>query len=140
LLVTRASRRDHDEIRAFYAEQEWDDVKDGTFFIARRGPIIGALCLITLEPDVTLVEDVLVHRDHRGVGIGARLVEAAMNNKGGTMYLCCHDERIDFYERLGFRKIDQNDLPASAQSFWREDGALKEEYEPDHVHHFMRAR
>ncbi len=140
MLVTRASRRDTDEIRAFYDGLEWGDVKDGTFFIARQGPIIGALCLIALEPDVTLVEDVLVHPDHRGRGIGTRLVEAAMNNKGGPMYLCCHDERLAFYERLGFRRIDQDDLPESARRFWRDDGALKDSYPPDHVHHFMRAR
>lgn len=144
MFITRASRRDLKEIEGFYDEHEWfeggeePDLKRGTTFIARQGPIIGCVRLIEIQPNQLAVEDVLVHRDHRAKGIGTNLMQAAMNSRGGTLYLCCHEGTPPFYERFGFELIDFKAQPDSVQAYWRAEKAYPTP--ADHVHLFMRAR
>lgn len=87
-----------------------------TYLAVRWGIPVGTatLCwdpLADVGPDhagLAVVEDVVVHPAHRGVGIGAALVHAAV-----TRHLAGHprarvvlmtDEAVDFYLRLGFRR------------------------------------
>lgn len=140
MLITRATRHDRDDIESFYATQQWGDthVADGVSFVAREGAIVGALTLIEVEPQTVIVEDVLVDRERRGNGIGTQLMKAAMSSRGGTMFLSCHVERLDFYRRLGFADLGFERLPAPVQKFMRDDGSYP--FTDDHVHYFMKAR
>jgi N-acetylglutamate synthase-like GNAT family acetyltransferase len=139
MFVTRATRHDKEDIRALILEYGWEDDKldQGTAFIARDGAVVGTVRLIEVEPQTVIVEDMLVKDGRRGEGIGARLMEAAMNARGGTLYLCTHGETIPFYERFGFARLSFEDQPESVQEFMREDGALDNS---DHEHFFMKAR
>lgn len=141
MFITRASRRDHGDIAEFYAEQEWGDDLDltrGVAFIARQGPIIGAARLIEVSPQTVIVEDVVVHKEHRNGGIGAQLMRAAMNSRGGSLYLCCHADVIPFYERFGFAAVPFEEMPEAAQEYFRQTG--DHPTEPGHVHFFLTAR
>jgi predicted N-acetyltransferase YhbS len=139
MFVTRATRHDKEDIRALLLENKWEDDKldQGTAFIARDGAVVGTVRLIEVEPQTVIIEDMLVKDGRRGEGIGARLMEAAMNARGGTLYLCCHGETIPFYERFGFAQLSFEDQPESVQEFMRQDGALDNS---DHEHFFMKAR
>lgn len=140
MLITRATRHDKADIEAFYATHDWQDphLAGATSFVAREGAIVGALSLIEVEPQQVIVEDVLVDPERRGQGLGARLMQAAMNSRGGTLFLSCHTERLGFYRRLGFADVPFEELPPAVQKFMRDDGTYP--FTEDHVHYFMRAR
>jgi GNAT superfamily N-acetyltransferase len=144
VFVTRATRRDLDQVRAFYNDLDWfgdgeePDLSHGVTFMARRGLIIGAARLLELGPQVLALEDVLVHPDHRGKGVGAQLIRAAMNSRGGSFFLSCHDDVLAYYERFGFSVLSFDDLPNEAQSFMEQQGQWPDS--PEHRHYFMRAR
>lgn len=142
MFITRGTRHDKDDIRELLATREWDkaDLNEGKSFIARDGKVIGHVRVVEVEPQVVVVDDVLVVEDRRGNGIGTDLMKAAMLAQGGTMYCCCHEDRIEFYKRLGFELLPNgfDDAPESAQHYWRK----VEDYPtaPDHVHYFLKAR
>jgi N-acetylglutamate synthase-like GNAT family acetyltransferase len=141
MFVTRASRRDHEEIAEFYRDHDWDenfDLAEGVTFIARQGPIVGTARLLEIEPQILIVEDVVVHRDHRRTGIGTQLMSAAMNSRGGSLYLSTHDDTIPFYERLEFSVRDFDELPEPVRAHFRATGDYPSA--PDHVHYFLTAR
>jgi predicted N-acetyltransferase YhbS len=143
VFITRATRHDHDDIRALLATNEWEDdfePKRGKSYIARDGGVIGHLQLVEVEPQMVVIDQVLVLEGKRGKGVGTQLMQAAMNSLGGRLYLCCHEERIAFYERLGFELLANgyDDAPDPVQAFWREiDDWPTEE---GHEHFFMTAR
>lgn len=142
MFITRGTRHDKDDIRDLLATREWDnaDLNEGKSFLARDGKVIGHVRVVEVEPAVVVVDDVMVAEDRRGNGIGTDLMKAAMLAQGGTMYCCCHEDRIAFYERLGFSLLENgfDDAPASAQEYWRK----VDDYPtaPDHVHYFLKAR
>lgn len=142
MFITRATRHDKDDI--FELLREWDDEVDlaeGKAYIARDGNVVGCVRMIEVEPQVVVVDSVYVKEDRRGQGIGAQVMQAAMNSQGGKLFLCCHGDRIAFYERLGFSQLPNgfDDAPASVQSYWRkvDDYPVPENHEE---HFFLTAR
>ena len=140
MFITRATRHDRDDIQQLLAAQGWtdSDLSEGVIYFARDGRVVGCVRLIEVEPQTVVVDDVLVAETHRGQGIGGDLMKAAMNARGGVLYLCCHDEHIAFYEGFGFSQVDSNDLPDAVRAYLDRTGDLNPE--PGHVHHFMTAR
>lgn len=143
MFITRASRHDYDDIRALLETNEWHEdfnPKRGKSYIARDGGVIGHVQLIEVEPQVVAIDQVLVLEERRGNGVGTKLMQAAMNSLGGKLFLCCHEDRIAFYERLGFTLLPNgyDDAPASVQAFWRE---VDDYPTPEgHEHFFLTAR
>ncbi len=140
MFVTRATRHDKSDLAALYERADWTDepLEEGTSFIARDGRIVGAVRVVELEPGTVVIDGVLVEEDRRNEGIGRRLMQAAMNSRGGTMYLCCHAERIAFYSHFGFSEISIDDAPESVRRYWEEHDDYPPE--PGHQHFFMKAR
>jgi GNAT superfamily N-acetyltransferase len=141
LFVTRATRHDRADLEQLYADHDWageHDLKSGTAFIARDGAVVGALRLIEVEPNTLVVDGVLVKEGRRNEGIGRRLMNAAMTSRGGTMYLCCHDDRLRFYGHFGFEQIPVEAAPESVRANWEKTG--DHPTEEGHEHFFMRAR
>ncbi len=143
MFITRATRHDHDDVIALLRTNDWqDDVdfKEGTVFIARDGGVVGCLRLVEVEPQTVVVDNVLVLEERRGNGIGSDLMRAAMNSRGGKLFLCCHEDRIAFYERLGISVLPGGfyDAPVSVQEYWRkvDDFPTPEGLE----HYFLTAR
>lgn len=143
MFITRATRHDFAELQGLLKPSGGDpevDLKEGTAFIARDGGIIGCLRVVEVEPRTVVIDNVLVVEPRRGDGIGTRLMQTAMNSRGGKLYVCCHEERIPFYERLGFALLADGfaDAPASVQEYWRGHGDYPTE--PGHEHFYMTAR
>ena len=142
MFITRANRRDVGDLEEFFTNENWPDpvLDQGVAFIARSGPIIGNVRLIEFETNQLVVEDVVVAEARRGEGIGRQLVQAAMNSRGGTLYLCCHPETKAFYEKFDFSEVPFDELPEAIRNYFEEHGDAPEQLEEGHVHHFMTAR
>ncbi len=141
MLITRATRHDKADVAELLRAHGWDaNLDEGAAFIARDGRVVGCVRLIEVEPRAVVVDDMLVKEDRRGEGIGRRLMQASMNSRGGTMYLCCHEERLAFYRHLGFEDIAYPDAPQSVRDYWQRVGDYPVD-DPDHPEHFfMKAR
>ncbi|MGH2756972.1 MAG: GNAT family N-acetyltransferase [Actinomycetota bacterium] len=143
MFITRATRHDFADLQELLTptrDAPEVDLKEGTAFVARDGGIVGCLRLVEVQPQTVVVDNVLVVEDRRGDGIGTRLVQAAMNTRGGRLFLCCHEERIAFYERLGFSLLPNgfDDAPEPVQDYWRK---VRDYPTPQgHEHFFMTAR
>lgn len=142
MFITRATRHDKSDLEDFFLSQEWADpvLDKGTAYIARDGAIVGNVRLIEVAPQTVIVEDVVVRSDKRGQGLGTRLMQAAMAGKGGTLYLCCHPERLRFYRDLGFSVVEFESQPEDVRAYFQQHGDAPPELPPGHVHHFMKAR
>jgi N-acetylglutamate synthase-like GNAT family acetyltransferase len=140
VFITRGTRHDKEDIRELYNGHGWKDVDldEGVSFIARDGNVVGAVRLVEVEPQTVVVDNVLVREDKRGQGAGADLMRAAMNSRGGKLYLCCHEERLRFYRDLGFSELPVTELPARVLEYYEKVG----DYPTDegHVHYFLTAR
>ena len=140
VFITRGTRHDRDEIRQLLTGEGWDTdrMEEGTTLIARDGPIAGCVRLVEVEPRTVVLDDVLVRPDRRGQGLGRQLVQAAMNNRGGTLFLCCHKDALGFYEKLGFSEVPFDDLPAPVKEYMVRAG--DHPTDPGHEHFFLKAR
>jgi predicted N-acetyltransferase YhbS len=140
LFITRATRHDKPDVKELLTEHGWDDanVDEGTVFMARDGNVVGCVKLVEVAAQTLVVDDMLVRDGRRREGIGSDLMRAAMNSRGGTMYLCCHEENIVFYERFGFAALPAPELPAPVIEYLERVGDYPE---PEgHVHYYMKAR
>lgn len=77
---------------------------EATAWVVRDPQIIAALCITPVDGGHWLT-GVFVAPDRRGQGIAARLIEAAVAQVGGKVWLFCHPELGDFYARLKFEAV-----------------------------------
>lgn len=95
-------RRDLAGVRTFVAESEDRVVGTLTLLIEQKFIHAGGL--------VGHIEDVAVHKDHQGKGIGKELVLHAVeeSKKAGCykVILDCFEELVPFYSALGFRRFN----------------------------------
>jgi predicted N-acetyltransferase YhbS len=140
VFITRATRHDRADIESFLEANGWHNAQlsRGATFFARDGGVVGTVRLVEVEPRTVVVNDVVVDSKRQGEGIGRALMQTAMNSRGGTLYLACHDDTIAFYEKFGFAQITPEDMPASVVTYMKEVGDYPTEGE--HYHFFMRAR
>jgi predicted N-acetyltransferase YhbS len=140
MFITRATRHDKADVRELLETHDWGDsnIDAGNIFIARDGVVVGCVKLVEVAPQTVVVDDMLVRKERRREGIGADLMRAAMNSRGGTMFLCCHEELIRFYERFGFALVSEDDLPAPVVAYLESVDDIPAP--PGHVHYFMTAR
>jgi N-acetylglutamate synthase-like GNAT family acetyltransferase len=140
VFITRATRREYAEVTEFLTEHERGDadLTDGVTFIAREGAVLGCVSVVEVEPRTLVVDNVLVHAERRGEGVGKRLMETALNSRGGTLYLACHDDVIPFYAKIGFAVVSLEDAPPAVVDYWAKVGDIPSD--PHHVHYYMKAR
>ncbi len=140
MFVTRATRHDKADLRELLDGHGWGDsnLDEGMAFIARDGLVVGCVRLIEVAPQTVVVDDVLVKEGRRGEGIGRQMMQAAMNARGGTLYLCCHEDRLRFYSHFGFEQIGIEQAPEAVVDYWKkvEDYPTPE----GHEHFFLKAR
>jgi predicted N-acetyltransferase YhbS len=139
MFVTRATRHDKADLEEFLAKHDLQATLDeGVAFVARDGAIVGCVRLVEVDAQTLVADDVLVDSSRRREGIGSRVVQTAMNSRGGTIWLACHDENEGFYEKLGFTRVAEKDLPAPVLSYLVKVG--DHPAPPGHDHLYMRAR
>ena len=84
---------------------------EGIWVVEKNDKVVGMMGLIFRAEEVE-VEPLVVHREHRGQGIGTALLEfaVAQAKKMGSTYLCIRPvarnvEAIKLFYRSGFRNI-----------------------------------
>ena len=121
------------------AANDWDATRlDGTiWFVATYADeIVGVVQATDLGDGIGYLPDVVVTADRRGAGIGSGLMRTVIEDLGGEVWLVCHDERLAFYGRLGFERVEEPDAPRKARDYAYEADDLPSE--KGHVHHMMR--
>ena len=129
MFISRATRHDLPDIEELLQRHDWkvSDLKAGTFFFAREGAVVGCIRFIEVAPQTVIVQDMVVDAKKRGQGMGEQLMKAAMNSRGGTLYLRCYDDLVAYYERFGFAALERDELPEPVTSFFADAGALEGE-------------
>jgi len=74
---------------------------DGQLWVARLGEIVGGLSLTPVAQGHWLT-GLFVAPPQRGQGIAAQLMQEALGDCNGPVWLFCHPDLRGFYERLGF--------------------------------------
>jgi GNAT superfamily N-acetyltransferase len=74
---------------------------EGQLWVARRGQIIAGLCLTPVAQGQWLT-GLFVDPACRGQRLATQLVERALAQLDGPVWLFCHPDLQPFYERLGF--------------------------------------
>ncbi|AHY43559.1 NUDIX domain-containing protein [Stutzerimonas decontaminans] len=112
-------------VRFYRAHNSRNRVRpEATCWVARRGAIVGGLCL-TPVADGHFLTGLLVTPAERNCGVGAQLVREVLASCDGPVWLFCKPELLDFYTRLGFVKTDRlPDTLADRLSRYRRSKAL----------------
>jgi|GEM_PF-269205 len=84
--------------------------KEAQVWVARQQEIVGALCLRPVAGGCWLT-GLFVAPEVRGQAIASRLLDAALAQTVGTVWLFCDPELLGFYARAGF--AETTDLPQS---------------------------
>ena len=129
MFISRATRHDLSDIEELLQRNDWkvSNLKAGTFFFAREGSVVGCIRFIEVSPQAVIVQDMVVDSDRRGQGLGEQLMKAAMNSRGGTLYLRCYKDLMPYYERFGFSEVELEDVPESVATHFEDTGFLEGE-------------
>jgi N-acetylglutamate synthase-like GNAT family acetyltransferase len=119
MFVTRAGRHDRSDLKEFIEARRGGDVdiSEGTAMIAREGSIVGCIRLIEVESDTLVYEDVLVAEGHDET-VAKQLIQAAMNNKGGTIFAVVRRADAELFSSFGFAPIDLAEAPEPVAEHW----------------------
>ncbi len=119
MFVTRAGRHDRSDLKEFIEARRGGevDMTEGTAMIAREGSIIGCIRLIDVDSGTLVYDDVLV-AEGRDETVAKQLIQAAMNNKGGTIFAAVPANETDLFAGFGFAPIDQSDAPEPVTAYW----------------------
>lgn len=127
MFISRATRHDLSDIEELLRRHDWkvSDLRAGTFFFAREGAVLGCIRFIEVAPQTNIVQDMLVASERRGQGVGEQLMRAAMNSRGGTLYLRCYEDLVPYYERFEFVAAEYDELPEPVTAFFDAAGPLE---------------
>ena len=80
------------------------------FALRDDGALIGCVRRVE-ESGVFVLRSLLVHPDHRGKGLGERLVRALLSASANPVYCLAYDHLTDWYNSMGFRVVDNAAMP-----------------------------
>lgn len=84
---------------------------DEQLFVLRDdGALIGCVRRVE-EAAVFVLRSLLVHPDHRGKGMGERLVRALLSASARPVFCLAYDRLTPWYTSMGFRLVDDSDMP-----------------------------
>ncbi len=89
----------------------YENLRD--FFVVEEGKVIGCCALHILWDDLGEVKSLAVEETHQGKGIGRMLVNACLEEARelGIRKVFALTFRPTFFEKLGFKPIDKENLP-----------------------------
>jgi predicted GNAT family N-acyltransferase len=80
------------------------------FGIVQNNNLIAFSRVLSDKVYKALIFDVIVHKNYRGLGLGEKIIKTILNHhelkKVKTIELYCKEEMVSFYEKFGFRKVD----------------------------------
>ena len=119
MFVTRAGRHDKSDLKEFIEARRGGevDISEGTAMIAREGSIVGCIRLIEVESGTLVYDDVLI-AEGRDEAVTKQLIQAAMNNQGGTIFTAVPAAENDLFSSFGFAPIDRAEAPEPVVEYW----------------------
>jgi amino-acid N-acetyltransferase len=90
-----------------------------TFLVAEKdGEIVGCCALEVIWSDLAEVKSLAVEESHKGRGVGASLVNAAVEKAKiiGVPKVFGLTLKPEFFEKLGFKVVDKGELPMKVWS------------------------
>jgi N-acetylglutamate synthase-like GNAT family acetyltransferase len=119
MFVTRAGRHDKSDLKEFIEARRGGevDISEGTAMIAREGSIVGCIRLIEVESGSLVYDDVLI-AEGRDEAVAKQLIQAAMNNQGGTIFTAVRAAETDLFSSVGFAPIDRAEAPGPVVEYW----------------------
>jgi amino-acid N-acetyltransferase len=90
-----------------------------TFFVAENdGEIIGCCALEVIWSDLAEIKSLAVDENHKSRGVGSSLVNAAVEKAKliGVPKIFGLTLKPAFFEKLGFKVVDKNELPMKVWS------------------------
>ncbi len=90
----------------------YDNIRDFVVFTQNR-KVIGTCALHICWEDLAEIRSLAVEEKIRGRGIGGKLVKACLeeSRRLGVKRVFALTYQSDFFERLGFKKVDKSVLP-----------------------------
>ncbi len=90
----------------------YDDLRDFYVFIRNR-KVIGICALHICWDDLAEIRSLAVQEEDQSKGIGAKLVKACLKESKllGVKKIFALTYQTDFFEKLGFKKVDKAVLP-----------------------------
>ena len=70
-------------------------------------------------PDFCELASLAVNQSVRTQGVGRAVVAGLLELYAGEIYLVCEDNVVEFFRRLGFRLIPQEDMPDGLRPKWQ---------------------
>jgi len=127
MFVTRAGRHDRSDLKEFIEAHRGGevDISESTAMIAREGSIVGCIRLIEVDSSTLVYDDVLVAENHDET-VAKQLIQAAMNNKGGTIFTAVAAAETDLFSSFGFALIDRAEAPEPVAEYWSSHQAASE--------------
>ena len=95
----------------------FENVRD--FFVVRDGDtVVACAALHVYWSDLAEIRGVAVSEDCQGQGVGAKLVEACLDEARalGIPRIFCLTYKAAFFEKQGFRQVDKLELPRKVWS------------------------
>ena len=80
------------------------------FLLRDDGALMGCVRRVE-ESGAFVLRSLLVHPDHRGKGLGERLVRALLSASARPVYCLAYDHVTPWYKSMGFRLVDNADVP-----------------------------
>lgn len=95
----------------------YENLRDYFVFTEGGGEIVGSAAIHIMWEDLAEVRSVAVREDRMGRGVGTRLVEACISEAIvlGISRVFALTYRPEFFEKLGFSRVDKSELP---QKIW----------------------
>ena len=90
----------------------YDNIRD-IFVSIQNRKVVGICALHVCWEDLAEIRSLAVEEKNRKEGIGAKLVKACLEEAGvlGVKRIFALTYRPDFFERVGFKKVDKSVLP-----------------------------
>ncbi len=108
---------DKDEMLARPLSEIYENLRD--YFVVREGEqVIACVALHVSWSDLAEIKSLAVAEDSQKKGIGAKLVEACLNEARelGIPVIFCLTYKPDFFKKFGFSQVDKMELPRKVWS------------------------
>lgn len=84
-----------------------------------RGRVVGCVQVRGHAGGTRELASLVVEPERRGEGLGQALVEAVLAHESGPVHLMTETRTIGWFERLGFRRLDDADVPDDLRGPYR---------------------
>lgn len=112
LRTRRATQEDYKAVWSLIASEKLNPlIGDINNFVVCEDDSIGVIACAQVRGNE--LSSVVVRREFRNRGIGARVVRDAMGEATGDLYLVTASSRLKWYEQFGFVPVKSHALPAS---------------------------